>query len=58
MKTGGSERKMAWGGCVCVEDGTVDTMLVFDFKGWSRPGVIGCMETTGALPLLCRPGTR
>lgn len=37
------------------EDGTVNTMLVFDFKGQSRSGVISCMETAGALTVICRP---
>lgn len=53
MKTGGSERKTAWGGGGLRRSVPL-TLLIFDFKGQSRSGVISCMETTGALTVICR----
>lgn len=53
MKTGGSERKTAWGGSE--EGGSVNTVVIFGFQAQSRSGVISCMETAGALTVICRP---
>lgn len=52
MKTGGSERKTAWGGGGPEEGGSVSTMLSFDFEAQSRSGAIGSMETTATMTVV------